>query len=170
MNIVLLGYMGCGKSTIGKEISQLTNRKFIDLDSYIESIENHNISDIFSQKGEIYFRKIESESLKVIMSKYDNIVLSIGGGSPCYSNNLDIIKNSKSFFLKYSINNLSNRLFDIKSSRPILSNINDLDSMKDYIAKHLFERNYYYNQASNIIVCDLKNKDEIVTEIISSLN
>ena len=167
MNIVLLGYMGCGKTTIGKIISKITGKRFIDLDSYIESTTNQTISNIFSSKGEVYFRKIESDSLKLIMSKYDNIILSLGGGTPCYSNNLALIKDSKSFFLKYSIEVLSKRLINIKSSRPILSNINNIDSMNDYIAKHLFERNYYYNQALNVIQCDLKNQEEIANEIVN---
>jgi shikimate kinase len=98
MNIVLLGYMGCGKTTIGKILSKITGKNFIDLDSYIESTTNQTISDLFSLKGEIYFRKLESDCLKVIMAKHDNIVLSLGGGTPCYSNNLTLIKNSKSFF------------------------------------------------------------------------
>lgn len=169
MNIVLLGYMGCGKTTIGKIISKITGKRFIDLDSYIESTTNQTISNIFSSKGEVYFRKIESDCLKVIMGNYDNVILSLGGGTPCYSNNLNLIKDSKSFYLKYSTTVLSNRLINIKSSRPILSNINNIDSMNDYIAKHLFERNYYYNQVSDIIQCDLKSKDEIANEILSLL-
>ena len=169
MNIVLLGYMGCGKTTIGKIISKITGKRFIDLDSYIELTTNQTISNIFSSKGEVYFRKIESDCLKVIMGNYDNVILSLGGGTPCYSNNLNLIKDSKSFYLKYSTTILSNRLINIKSSRPILSNINNIDSMNDYIAKHLFERNYYYNQVSNIIQCDLKSKDEIANEILSLL-
>ena len=169
MNIVLLGYMGCGKTTIGKIISKITGKRFIDLDSYIESTTNQTISNIFSSKGEVYFRKIESDCLKVIMDNYDNVILSLGGGTPCYSNNLNLIKDSKSFYLKYSTTILSNRLINIKSSRPILSNINNIDSMNDYIAKHLFERNYYYNQVSDIIQCDLKSKDEIANEILSLL-
>lgn len=62
---------------------------------------------------------------------------------------------------------MSKRLINIKSSRPILSNINNIDSMNDYIAKHLFERNYYYNQALNVIQCDLKNQEEIANEIVN---
>jgi shikimate kinase len=167
MNIVLLGYMGCGKTTVGKIISKITAKKFIDLDSYIESTYNQTISEIFSSKGEIYFRKIESDSLKLIMSKYDNIILSLGGGTPCYSNNLALIKDSKSFFLKYSIKVLSKRLINNKSSRPILSDFNNFNSMNDYIAKHLFERNHYYNQASNVIHCDFKYEKEIANEIVN---
>jgi len=105
--------------------------------------------------------------LKLIMSKYDNIILSLGGGTPCYSNNLALIKDSKSFFLKYSIEVLSKRLINNKSLRPILSDFDNLHSMNDYIAKHLFERNYYYNQALNVIQCDLKNEEEIANEIVN---
>ena len=170
MNIVLLGYMGCGKTTIGKIISKITSKKFIDLDSYIESTTNQTISDLFYSKGEIYFRKLESDTLKNIMAKHDDIVLSLGGGTPCYSNNLSLIKSSKSFFLKNSINILSERLININSSRPILSNIKNVRTMSDYIAKHLFERNHYYNQASNIIQCDFKDQDEIALEIIGLLD
>jgi shikimate kinase len=169
MNIVLLGYMGCGKTTIGKIISKITAKRFIDLDSYIESTTNQTISDLFTSRGELYFRKIESDCLKVIIDNYDNVILSLGGGTPCYSNNLSLIKNSKSFYLKYSTTILSNRLIDNKSYRPVLSNINNIDSMNDYIAKHLFERNYYYDQASEVIQCDLKSKDEIANEILSLL-
>ena len=170
MNIVLLGYMGCGKTTIGKIISKITGKRFIDLDLYIESITNQTISDLFLLKGEIYFRKIESECLKLLMSKYDNIILSLGGGTPCYSNNIDLIKNSNSFFLKHSIKVLSKRLINNKLYRPILQDVNNLDSMSDYIAKHLFERNYYYNQASNVIQCDFKDKEEIANEIVNLSN
>jgi len=170
MNIVLLGYMGCGKTTVGKIISKITAKKFIDLDAYIESTTNQTITDLFSTRGEIYFRKIESDTLKMIMEKYDNIILSLGGGTPCYSNNLTLIKNSKSFFLKCSINVLSNRLININSSRPVLSNIDNLQTMNDYISKHLFERNSYYNQVSNIIQCDFKDPNEIANEIVKSLD
>ena len=170
MNIVLLGYMGSGKTSVGIRLSSLINKQFFDLDEFIEEKYNQKIHNIFSTKGEIYFRKIESECLKILMNNYDNVIISLGGGTPCYSNNLEIIKKSKSFYLKYSISNLSNRLLKINSTRPILSQINDLPKMKDFVAKHLFERNYYFNQASKVIVCDLKNPDQIASEILTTLS
>ena len=169
MNVVLLGYMGCGKTTVGLRLSKLINKQFFDLDQFIEKKYDQKIHDIFSTKGEVYFRKIESECLKILMSKYNDVIISLGGGTPCYSNNLDIINYSKTFYLKHSILNLSNRLLKINSKRPILSEINDLPKMKDFVAKHLFERNYYYNQASKVIVCDLKDQDEIASEIATIL-
>jgi shikimate kinase len=170
MNIVLLGYMGCGKTTVGIRLSKLINKKFIDLDQFIELTYNQKIQDIFLTRGEVYFRKIESECLNALMLKYNNAVISLGGGTVCYSNNLELINNSNSFYLKYSIPELSQRLLKINSTRPILSAIDDHDKMIDFVSKHLFERNYYYNQASKVIDCDLKDQDEIASEILTVLS
>ena len=161
--------MGCGKTSVGISLSKLINKRFIDLDQFIELTYNQKIHDIFSTKGEVYFRKIESKCLKILISKYNNAVISLGGGTICYSNNLELIKNSNSFYLKYSIPELSQRLLKINSTRPILSAIKDHDKMTEFVAKHLFERNYYYNQASKVIDCDFKNKDKIVSEILTKL-
>ena len=98
MNIVLLGYMGCGKTTVGIRLSKLINKKFIDLDQFIELTYNQKIQDIFLTRGEVYFRKIESECLNALMLKYNNAVISLGGGTICYSNNLELINNSNSFY------------------------------------------------------------------------
>ena len=162
--------MGCGKTTVGIRLSKLINKKFIDLDQFIELTYNQKIQNIFSSKGEIYFRKIESECLSILMSKYNNAVISLGGGTTCYSNNLELIKNTNSFYLKYSITKLSERLLKINSTRPILSGINDRNKMIDFVSKHIFERNYYYNQATKVIDCDVKNQDEIVSEILNILS
>ena len=161
--------MGCGKTSVGISLSKLINKRFIDLDQFIELTYNQKIHEIFSIKGEVYFRKIESKCLNILMSKYNNAVISLGGGTVCYSNNLELIKNSNSFYLKYSIPELSQRLLKINSTRPILSDINDHDKMTEFVAKHLFERNYYYNQASKVIDCDFKNKDKIISEILTKL-
>ena len=83
MNIILTGYMGSGKTEIGSRISQKLGMKFIDLDQYIEKKEDSSITKIFEKKGDIYFRKIESKYLHEIIKK-DNIILSLGGGTPCY--------------------------------------------------------------------------------------
>ena len=98
MIVVLMGYMGSGKSTIGKELATLLKYNFLDLDDYISEKENATISDIFKDKGEIYFRKKETEYLKEIINSYNDIVLALGGGTPCYGNNLKIL-NDWLFFL-----------------------------------------------------------------------
>ena len=95
MKIVLLGYMASGKSTIGREISKKLDMKFIDLDDYISKREKRTISEIFKVEGEIYFRRIESLYLGEILNSKDSFILSLGGGTPCYSNNMELILNSE---------------------------------------------------------------------------
>ena len=85
MIIVLIGYMASGKSTIGRILADKLNYSFIDLDDYIEEKEQTSVSEIFKSKGEIYFRKLETTSLQALLNNKDNLVLSLGGGTPCYS-------------------------------------------------------------------------------------
>jgi shikimate kinase len=172
MNIILLGYMGVGKSLIGKQLSDLLNQNFIDLDAYIEKKEGKSIRNIFSDSGDIYFRKVESKLLKDCLSNNKNIILSVGGGTPCYHNNISLINSSKNFsiYLKNSNIELSKRLFKIKNNRPLISNIESEDKMIEFVSKHLFEREFYYNQASIKINCEGKDLNAICSLIISSLS
>ena len=88
MKIVLIGYMASGKSTIGKILAKELNLSFIDLDHYISDREQMSIPEIFNQKGEIYFRKIETKCLLEVLEKEQEFILSLGGGTPCYGNNM----------------------------------------------------------------------------------
>ena len=170
MKIVLVGYMGSGKSTIGRLLSKKLNINFIDLDDYIERQLEKSISTIFEEHGEIYFRKMEHNFVKELMSKKDSFILSTGGGTPCYSQNMEVI-NSKSinvFYLKLSIAALVERLTLEKEHRPLIKNIETAE-IQEFIGKHLFERSYYYQQATNSISCDNKTPDQVVAEIIGRL-
>lgn len=170
MNIVLIGYMGSGKSLIGKELASKNHLKFIDLDAYIEKNENQTISELFSNKGHIYFRLKESEYLKDILTNNHNIVLSLGGGTPCYGNNLDLINNySISIYLKTSIKILSNRLMKEKYERPLIANLSD-DKLEEFIGKHLFERGTFYEKANFSVLTDNKTIIDILSEIELFLN
>ena len=170
MNIILTGYMGCGKTEIGSRISQKLGMKFIDLDKYIEKREGSSITKIFEKKGDIYFRIIESKYLHLIV-KEDDIILSLGGGTPCYHENHKIFNsdNNISFYLKYSRKNLSKRLFAIKKNRPLISQFKSEDKLLEFVSKHLFEREYYYSMAKNTINCDYKSIDQISKQIIETL-
>ncbi len=166
MKIVLIGYMGSGKSTIGKLLSKKLNINFIDLDEYIESKLNMSISDIFNAKGEIFFRKMEHKYVQELMQKKKSFILSTGGGTPCYSNNMDVISKETAnvFYLKVSIPGLVDRLYKEKEHRPVIKNIADED-LPEFIGKHLFERNNFYLLSNNIITCDAKTAEEITNEI-----
>ena len=112
MNIVLLGYMGCGKSTIGKKLAQERQLQFYDLDNVIENQEGQAISKLFETKGELYFRKREAELLRQFISKNDNYILSLGGGTPCYANNMDFLleQNLQTVYLKAQLETIIGRL------------------------------------------------------------
>ncbi|MCF6295927.1 MAG: shikimate kinase [Flavobacteriaceae bacterium] len=172
MNIVLLGYMASGKTTIGRVLAKNLGYKFIDLDDIIEDGEKNSIQEIFKLKGEIYFRKRESFYLNKVLSNNDKIVLSLGGGTPCYSNNINFLKDSKNIttiFLKSSIETIVKRLKNEKHTRPLISQIETEELLQEYIGKHLFERIPFYNQADLTVSTDDKTIKEIVETIIFNL-
>ena len=164
--IILLGYMGCGKSTIAKLLANLTSISYLDLDEIIEKNENASVKNIFSEKGEIYFRKLEHQILEKLINNQESFILSLGGGTPCYSNNHEFLKSSNviSIYLKASVETLYDRLLYSNSERPLIANKNP-EEMKEFIAKSLFDRSYYYNQAQFKISVDGKSSEEIISEI-----
>ena len=169
MIISLVGYMGSGKSHISKILSEKINFKLIDLDREISRRNKLTIPEIFEKKGEIYFRKQEREILEELLATEENIILSLGGGTPVYYNNMEIINhNSKSIFLRTSINTLIERISKQKEKRPLIANISD-ENLPEFIAKHLFERNQFYNKAQFIISTDAKEPEEIMNDIIEKL-
>jgi len=164
--------MGAGKSVVGKLLSQINGFNFYDLDEYIEAKEGKKVSEIFNQNNEVYFRKIENKYLKEISLLKDNKIISTGGGTPCFQNNFEIINespNSTSIYLKANIDVLVNRLKDSIDNRPIISHLTDEYKLKEFITKHLFERNYYYEKSKIKIVTDNLEPTEIVKLIASKL-
>lgn len=159
--------MGSGKSTIGNFLSKKLYTPFFDLDSYIESKEKRSINDIFKEKGEIYFRKVEHLYLKEFLENNNSYVLSLGGGTPCYAGNMNLIKeytDIHSFYLQASIPVLKERLAKNSSKRPLLATLSE-DKLTEYIAKHLFERRAFYEEARHMVKIDSKDIEQIVTEI-----
>lgn len=161
--------MGSGKTLVSKELSILNNFKIFDLDTEISKQNNRSITEIFKEKGEIFFRKTEKEVLEKILSSEKNIILSLGGGTPCYYNNIDSINEKTiSVFLKTNVKTLAQRLSSEKDKRPLIQNISNED-LPEFIAKHLFERNPFYNQAKITINTDNLSAIEIAEEILSQI-
>lgn len=161
--------MGSGKTLVSKELSILNNFKIFDLDTDISKQNNHSITEIFKKKGEIFFRKTEKEVLEKILSTEKNIILSLGGGTPCYYNNIDSINEKTiSVFLKTNVKTLAQRLSSEKDKRPLIQNISNED-LPEFIAKHLFERNPFYNQAKITINTDNLSAREIAEEILTQI-
>ena len=170
--IFLLGYMGAGKTVIGRSLSKKLGFKFYDLDNYIEQIEGKKVSEIFNEKNEVYFRKIENIYLQELSSKKEKKIISTGGGTPCFKNNLKIIQttsNSMSVYLKANIETLVNRLHHSIDKRPIISHLRNEDELKEFITKHLFERSFYYEKSDVKIKTDdieLKDIVKLIVELI----
>jgi shikimate kinase len=172
MIVILIGYMASGKSSLGRLLAKKMGYDFIDLDEFIELKEKMPVKNIFESKGEIYFRKVESMYLEEIIAKKKKIILSLGGGTPCYGNNMETIlknKNVKSIYLKTSITSLIDRLKNEKSKRPLISHLKNNEELTEFIGKHLFERSVFYDQAQYKISTDNKTKNEIVDELYARL-
>jgi len=172
MKLVLIGYMGSGKSSVGKALASELGYTFLDLDAHIESVERKSISKIFDEKGEIYFRKKENRVLRELMSSEGNIVMATGGGTPCYGNSMEFLMDQEEtviIYLKASLNFLTDRLFLERLNRPLIAHINNKTNMMDFIRKHLFERSFYYNKASLKVDVENTSVDKLVNEIKSNL-
>src|SRR5690606_18970444 len=154
MKIILMGYMGSGKSTIGLQLANILGFTFVDLDTYIEAKEASSIPELFKSKDEIYFRKKETSYLKELLNTNESSVIALGGGTPCYGTNLQFIletDDAKSVYLKLSIPSLVKRLELEKSKRPLISHLKTQEELTEFIGKHLFERSPYYSQADEIV-------------------
>lgn len=164
--------MGSGKSSVGKVLATALGYIFIDLDAHIEIVEEKSISKIFFEKGEIYFRKRENQILKDIMLSESNVVIATGGGTPCYANSMDFILSQEktvTIYLKASLNVLTDRLFLERVNRPLIAHIDRMETLMDFIRKHLFERSFYYNQSSLKIDVENSSVDEVAKNIIAEL-
>jgi len=163
--------MGSGKTTIGKAIAKALGINFIDLDDYISTRLESDISTIFETKGEIFFRKKEHELLREVLEQNEDFVLSTGGGTPCYAGNMKAIlaKTPMVFYLNVPIPEIQRRLLEEKQSRPLIQRIKDED-LVEFIGKHLFERSAFYSMATNTIFCGKKSVEAIVNEILDTLS
>ncbi|MBP9793539.1 MAG: shikimate kinase [Flavobacterium sp.] len=164
--IVLVGYMGSGKTEIGKLLAKNVQLPFFDLDFLIEKEVGKTVSEIFSEKGEIYFRKIEHELFVKQIHKEESFVLSLGGGTPCYANNHLILQHEDviSIYFKASVSTLVGRLSINKKKRPLIKDLAE-NELQEFIAKHLFDRSFYYNQCKYVISVDDKSPSDVVAEI-----
>lgn len=167
MRIILIGFMGVGKTTIGKIIAKKLKLNFVDMDNYIEKREGKSISKIFEEYGEQQFRELESESLKDLI-KSDNIVISTGGGIVTTKENSDILKKEKIvIFLDANTQTILNNLSKEIDKRPLLSNSNNVEYT---ISNLLNERYEKYNSICDIkIDINEKNIEEVVSQILVNI-
>jgi len=164
--IFLMGMPGCGKSTFGKKLALKINYRFLDLDEYIENMSQTSINELFSEKGEHYFRNLESQYLNEIVAKNEKLVISLGGGTPCFNDNLICIKNKgTSIFLEAPLKLLADRIINALSVRPMFKNL-DYDQSIKKLEELKKTRYIFYNQANiTVNVVDLK-----LSDLIQSIN
>ncbi|WP_281228341.1 shikimate kinase [Flavobacterium aquiphilum] len=168
--IILLGYMGCGKSTIAQKLSGIVSIPYVDLDEFIEKNEKMSIKQIFENFGEIHFRKLEHKYFLELLNTPEQNIIGLGGGTPCYANNHELLigDNVVSIYLKASVETLFERLVSNKSKRPLIADKSE-EEMKEFIAKHLFDRSFYYNHAQHKVTVDDKTIEETVNDILNLL-
>lgn len=164
--------MGVGKSTIADMLSRLLLCKYIDLDLFIEQREKMTISEIFSEKGEIYFREKESEALSEILAQLNSKlqILSLGGGALISHKNCELVKNnSVCIYLKADFGTLSRRLVKGKKNRPFLNAVSEKEEEEHLRQLFAIREEGYLKAATHTISTDDKNIRQIVNEIISLL-
>ena len=169
--VILIGYMAVGKTTIAQLLSEKTGLKIVDTDKLVEKKTGLTIPEIFEQKGEVFFRKIEHEIFKEISGNDEDLIISTGGGTPCYADNHLLLngENVVSIYLKSSIDNIVKRLQSSKKGRPLVAD-KSAEELQEFVAKHLFERSYFYNHATFKVDVDNKNPEDIIKEILELLN
>nr|WP_262910450.1 shikimate kinase [Pontibacter silvestris] len=146
--IFLIGLMGAGKTTLGRQLAQELSYPFVDLDDYIVQRENRSIAALFEQEGQERFRQIEHDALKAVADEFEKAVISTGGGAPCFHNNMALInEKGTSIFLDVSVEELVHRLRQSDLSvRPLLAGRSEAE-LKAFIAETLESRRQYYELA-----------------------
>ena len=154
VRIIIIGYMGSGKTTVGKALSKDLGIPFYDLDWYIESRMRKTIPQIFAERGEEGFRKIEHNMLHEV-AEFEDVIISCGGGTPCFFDNMDYMNGQgETVYLQASPDVLYDHLIMGKTERPLLKNKTP-DEMRQFIAEQLALRDPYYSKAKHTLNVDL---------------
>jgi shikimate kinase len=144
MIVFFVGYMASGKSTLGKRVAKRLSLPFFDMDKEIEKTTKITITEIFKTQGEEAFRHMETEFLNSFIQKETHAILSTGGGTPCFNNNIELLNNNGlTVYLKRPAKELANRIHNSKKSRPLVDHLN-LEELEKFIETHLSGREKYY--------------------------
>tara|TARA_B100000945_G_C20405115_1_gene609559 strand:- start:708 stop:1220 length:513 start_codon:yes stop_codon:yes gene_type:complete len=165
MNIFLIGYMASGKTVVAEKLSQLLGFRFVDTDKWIEARCCKSIPEIFSDHDEAFFRKKEKECLEFLIDHQD-IVIATGGGMSCSDNAIELmIEHGETVYLKAEVSTLISRLWNEKSGRPMIPDIETKEDLHRFISNHLSQREEYYKKCKHIVCVDGKSVEEISKEI-----
>ena len=161
MRIYLVGYMGSGKSTLGRRLAKLAQMNFIDLDKYIEERHCRSVPQLFAEEGEACFRELEHKAL-VEVSEFDNVVIATGGGAPCFFDNMELMNcTGITLFLDFSPAILTGRLLRSKTERPLIKGKSP-EELRLFISETLERRRPFYAKARHVIASPETPAEEIV--------
>lgn len=168
--LFLVGYMGCGKSSLGKKISKATDYEFIDMDSVIEQREGATVSDIFHYAGEEYFRRAERALIEELASAEGDMIISTGGGVPTWADNMDFMNRAGvCVYLRRTAQQIASRLSPHgRQKRPKLRGLND-EELIEFMTTNMAEREPFYSQAKYVVECAERSDAEIIDIILSYL-
>ena len=170
--LFLIGYMGCGKTTLGKRLAKKLGLAFIDIDLFIENRFRKSIGEIFKKHGESGFREIEHKILEEVVG-FENTVISTGGGLPCFFNNMELMnQHGTTIYLQVSVDELTNRLESCKGNRPLIKD-KAKDELQEFIAENLNKREAWYGKANLTVSAENlftpKDTDARVDDLIQHL-
>jgi shikimate kinase len=169
MRLYLIGYMGCGKSTIGRKIARFAHLRFVDTDSLVEQREAATVADVITYQGEEYFRCVEQAVLESTAEE-DNLVVSTGGGLPIWGDNMARIGQlGVSIYLRRSPQNILSRLSPYgRQKRPKIRGMND-EQLLEFMTAHMAEREPIYSQADVVLDCDKMADNEVIDTILQKI-
>ncbi len=169
MKIFLVGYMGCGKTTLGRPLARRLGMRFVDMDGYLVDRCGRTIPEIFESEGETGFREREREVLDELMEMEGDAVISTGGGAPCFFDNMARMNAcGTTVYLRVSPEGLAARLRDGRDKRPLLRGKDDVQLLA-HIRETLREREVFYGQARMAVDCDGFGDAEIVSRLAERL-
>lgn len=168
MRIYLIGYMGCGKTTLGRKLAATLNLTFIDLDTFLEEKYFRTIPQIFQEEGETGFRKKEQIVLHEV-STFDDVIVATGGGAPCFFDNMEVMNNTGfCIFLDVDTDSLVSRLIHAKTERPIIKG-KSLEELKLFIEEMMLKRRPFYEKARYILKGSEIKPDQVI-ELLKNHN
>ena len=168
MRIYLIGYMGCGKTTLGRKLAATLNLTFIDLDTFLEEKYFQTIPQIFQEEGEAEFRRKERNVLHEV-STFDDVIVATGGGAPCFFDNMEVMNNTGfCIFLDVDTDSLVSRLINAKTERPIIKGKSP-DELHHFIDEMMLKRRPFYEKARYILKGSEIKPDQVI-ELLKNHN
>lgn len=166
--IFLIGYMGAGKTTVGKNLADLVGLSFIDLDYHIEGRYHKAVSQIFAERGEDAFREIERKMLHEV-AEFEDVLISTGGGAPCFFDNMEFMNaRGTTVYLRVSVEELAKRLEMCKHTRPVLKGRSG-EELRTFIAESLEKREPFYTKATVVFDAEKMLTESDVRDISEAL-